>query len=334
MTGSEDCFLRVWPLDFSEYILEAKHESIVLSLDISQNGTKLSCGIANGGIGILDLANQSYKTMIRSHTEEILQLEIHEYSNSLISLSRDGSIRLWDLNTLEQNYEFSYPPGDPCTFLAGQPGAGLFIGGFESGIFRVFDIEKVSILEEVKYHERSIVCVKITNNGKYMGIGDKGGSYALYDIGKGYQMVKRMGSGVGIGVGDVWVGFNWDGELMGVVAEGGTHIVIWELYNLTQVLKLFCQGIYVKMFEFSTSGEELYVISTDCRIRVYGIRSDFDELQMEVFFLYDLPFGHRESIDALQISSNARFLFSGGNDPFLKLWATNDFGTKINKIYS
>jgi hypothetical protein len=35
VTGSEDQFLRVWPLDFSEFFLEAKHEGVVLSLDIS-----------------------------------------------------------------------------------------------------------------------------------------------------------------------------------------------------------------------------------------------------------------------------------------------------------
>lgn len=37
VTGSEDQFLRVWPLDFSEFFLEAKHEGLVLSIDISQD---------------------------------------------------------------------------------------------------------------------------------------------------------------------------------------------------------------------------------------------------------------------------------------------------------
>lgn len=95
VSGSEDCFLRVWPLDFSEFILEAKHESIVISLDIAIDGLKLACGIANGGLGVLDLGNQSYKTVMRSHTEEISQLEYHEFSKNLISLSNDLTIRLW-----------------------------------------------------------------------------------------------------------------------------------------------------------------------------------------------------------------------------------------------
>ncbi len=44
VTGSEDSYLRVWPLDFSEYFLEAKHEGVVLSLDVSQDALQVACG--------------------------------------------------------------------------------------------------------------------------------------------------------------------------------------------------------------------------------------------------------------------------------------------------
>jgi WD40 repeat protein len=35
VTGSQDQYLRVWPLDFSEFYLEAYHEGFIISLDIS-----------------------------------------------------------------------------------------------------------------------------------------------------------------------------------------------------------------------------------------------------------------------------------------------------------
>jgi len=44
VTGSDDTFLRVWPLDFSDYILEAQHEGPVLSVNVSQDGLKLAVG--------------------------------------------------------------------------------------------------------------------------------------------------------------------------------------------------------------------------------------------------------------------------------------------------
>jgi WD40 repeat protein len=38
VTGSEDQFLRVWPLDFTEFFMEAKHEGTVSAVDISSDG--------------------------------------------------------------------------------------------------------------------------------------------------------------------------------------------------------------------------------------------------------------------------------------------------------
>jgi hypothetical protein len=63
--------LRVWPLDFSEFFIEAKHEGVLISLDISLDALHVACGTSTGGLGVLDLSNNNYKTILRSHTEEI-----------------------------------------------------------------------------------------------------------------------------------------------------------------------------------------------------------------------------------------------------------------------
>jgi WD40 repeat protein len=57
VTGSEDKFLRVWPLDFSEFVMEAKHEGTVCSVDISADGLRVVCGTLYGSLGVLDKSN-------------------------------------------------------------------------------------------------------------------------------------------------------------------------------------------------------------------------------------------------------------------------------------
>ncbi len=74
ITGSEDCYLRVWPLDFTEFSIEAKHEGVLLSLDISLDALRVACGTSNGGLGVLDLSNNNYKTFLRSHTSQIVDM--------------------------------------------------------------------------------------------------------------------------------------------------------------------------------------------------------------------------------------------------------------------
>jgi WD40 repeat protein len=97
--GSEDTYLRTWPLDFSEFFMEAQHEGTVSAVDISTDGLKVLCGTLYGSIGILDKSNKNYKTILRSHTDEILTLDYHQMKGILITASRDKTIRLWNLET-------------------------------------------------------------------------------------------------------------------------------------------------------------------------------------------------------------------------------------------
>lgn len=68
-TGSGDTYLRVWPLDFTEFFLEAKHEAVVSHIDIKQDGLKLLCTNLSNAIGVIDLNTQSYRTILRSHSK-------------------------------------------------------------------------------------------------------------------------------------------------------------------------------------------------------------------------------------------------------------------------
>lgn len=46
---------------------------------------------------------------MRSHTDEVLAMDFHKPKSNIVTVSRDRTIRLWDVNTLEEVYEFSSP---------------------------------------------------------------------------------------------------------------------------------------------------------------------------------------------------------------------------------
>jgi len=71
--------MRVWPLDLSESLIEAKHEGVLISLDVSADALRVACGTSNGGLGVLDLSNNKYDTLLRSHTEEIIEMHVHPF---------------------------------------------------------------------------------------------------------------------------------------------------------------------------------------------------------------------------------------------------------------
>lgn len=55
VTGGDDCRMRIWPLHFTDFLMEAHHEASVTHVCISQNARYLSVGTASGTLGILDV---------------------------------------------------------------------------------------------------------------------------------------------------------------------------------------------------------------------------------------------------------------------------------------
>ena len=89
--------------------MEAKHEGTVCQVDISMDGLRVLAGTLSGSIGVLDKANQRYRTLVRSHMDAILSIAFHIPRRNIISVSSDGTIRLWDTFKFQQAVEFSSP---------------------------------------------------------------------------------------------------------------------------------------------------------------------------------------------------------------------------------
>jgi WD40 repeat protein len=81
--------------------MEAKHEGTVSAVDISPDGLKVVCGTLYGSLGILDKSNQKYRTLLRSHTDQIINMDFHLAKRNIITVSKDHTIRLWDVDTFD-----------------------------------------------------------------------------------------------------------------------------------------------------------------------------------------------------------------------------------------
>ena len=98
-------------LGFSDYFLEAEHEGPVMTVAISTDGLRLAVGTSNGTLGTLDVATHSYKTLLRSHTSKIYACTIDPNPNrpEFVTVSADGTIRVWSTSNFEQLFEFDAP---------------------------------------------------------------------------------------------------------------------------------------------------------------------------------------------------------------------------------
>lgn len=191
VTGSEDTYLRVWPLDFSEFFMEAKHEGTVCAVDISPDGLKVVCGTLYGSLGILDKSNQRYRTLLRSHTDQIIQMEFHLVKRNIITVSKDKTIRLWDVETFDQVYEFSSPIDQPLS-IAAHPFLPLFSCGFESGVMRVFDIERTCVADEFCQFNKPLMKLAYSPYGDLLVSCCVDGGVAIHNPKRQHLPIKMM----------------------------------------------------------------------------------------------------------------------------------------------
>uniref|UniRef100_A0A673C0S9 WD repeat domain 90 n=1 Tax=Sphaeramia orbicularis TaxID=375764 RepID=A0A673C0S9_9TELE len=178
-TGSEDGFLRLWPLDFSSVFLEAEHEGPVSLVSVSSDSLQVLAATSTGNLGFLDVSSRGYNTLMRSHTDTVLGFSLDGIRRHLTTASSDGTVRIWSMDSLHQLYDF-VSEDNPCS-VAFHPSEQVFSCGFSSGIIRVFDISSAKLLVEHKHHRGEVVGLTFSPNGEFMYSACSQGSLALYN---------------------------------------------------------------------------------------------------------------------------------------------------------
>ncbi|CAM9761154.1 unnamed protein product, partial [Ectocarpus sp. 12 AP-2014] len=230
ISGSEDKVLRMWPLDFSDFLMEAAHESPVVSVCSSKDGLKLAVGTAAGSISVLDVMTHGYTTALRSHRGGVTAAAIDpsEERDDFATVSEDCTIRVWDLVSGVQRYQFSSPTDRPTCVAyapkqppplpegcdgggggapeeeggveqaaAGGAGAGgkgrwHLVAGYASGAVRVFDVPSTSTLLELEQHRSAVQQVTFTPDGARLVSAGEDGLLCLYDVTQGYHPWRVM----------------------------------------------------------------------------------------------------------------------------------------------
>ncbi|KAH8099213.1 hypothetical protein JL720_2197 [Aureococcus anophagefferens] len=204
VTASDDCYVRLWPLDFSDYLMEAKHEAPVVDVAVAPDGLKIACGTSRGSLGVLDVSAHGYSTLVRSHVGAVFDVAHADVGGRFATCGKDGTIRVWDEINGGQLAEFASPSDEPLS-LAWRPNfdpgtllcriqplvwGGTLAVGFASGSVRVFDVAVVRTVKELKQHRGPVTSVAFRNEFMYTGARD--GHVVLYACGDDYAPLKMV----------------------------------------------------------------------------------------------------------------------------------------------
>ncbi|XP_023792232.1 WD repeat-containing protein 90 [Cyanistes caeruleus] len=328
-TGSEDGYMRLWPLDFSAAVLEAEHEASVSSVCISPDRHKVLSTTATGNVGYLDIQSRGYNTLMRSHEDSVLGFSVEGKWRQIATVSQDNTIRVWDLASRQQLYDFSAAEETPCT-VAFHPSWEILACGFDSGVVRTFSLTASDLLLEHKQHRTAITGLTFSPDGNLMFSSCLQGTLALYSFSaRKIQVLRVLGSVVardaGGGVDTLVV--SGDSRLLAFVGPSKYVVTVMEACSLDELLRVDISilGLHstildsaVKVCFGPVPQGELLVSTSSNKILVLDAKTG--RLVREVSPV------HRLTCSSFALSKDGQYLLTAG-DKVIKVW---DYRMRFN----
>ncbi|XP_065414804.1 WD repeat-containing protein 90 isoform X1 [Chrysemys picta bellii] len=321
-TASEDGYVRLWPLDFSAVFLEAEHEGPVSSVSISPDNLKVLCTTSTGNLGYLDVQSRGYNTLMRSHTDSVLAFSVDGLRKQMATVSQDNTIRIWDLVSMQQLYDFTASDEIPCT-VAFHPAQQIFACGFSSGVVRTFSLTASDLLMEHKQHRGAVTGLTFSPDGNLMFSSCSHGTLALYNCAAQKSHVLRV-------LGNVVsqdaehspnaLALSGDGRLLAFVGPSKYTVTVMDAHSLDELLRIDVSILDLDSTSLDSALRICFapmpvghlLVSTSSN-KVLVLDAKTGRLVREVSRV------HKLSCSSLALSEDARYLLTAG-DRVVKVW--------------
>ncbi|ERE68677.1 WD repeat-containing protein 90 [Cricetulus griseus] len=172
-----------------------EHDGPVSSVSFSPDGMRVLSTTTSGHLGFLDIPSREYTVLTRSHMAPVLALSTEQNRGQMATVSLDHTVRIWDLATLQQLYDFSSSDETPCA-VAFHPTLPNFFCGFSSGAVRSFSLENSEVLVEHTRHRGTITSLVITPDGRFLFSSCSQGSLVQYNCSVSRCCVLRVAANV------------------------------------------------------------------------------------------------------------------------------------------
>ncbi|GFO23378.1 WD repeat-containing protein 90 [Plakobranchus ocellatus] len=327
VTGSDDGYLRLWPLDFAYVYLEAAHEGPVTASRLSADGLKILAGTSTGNLGILDVPSRQYSTLMRSHTGRISCFSVDPQHQHLATVSEDHTIRVWDLITLQQLYDFSATDECPCC-VTYHPKKQVLACGFLSGAVRVISVEGTCLLAEHRHLRGQVTGLAYSPDGSRLYSSCSLGIAAIYDASTPDYNSLRVIAGL-VARGDKYspqaLVVSPCGRRVAFVGPTEFTVTVADAMGLDELVRIDVSGLSANSVDsalrlaFSpTKVGHLLVATANNKLMKYEAKNGK--------LVYEGTHIHRSGCSALTVSSCGELLATGG-DKTIKIW---DYGMKLD----
>ena len=317
-TGSADGFCRVWPVGFEEFIMEAKHDSGICSIDISYDSIDILCGTLNGSIGSLNIHSKKYMTLLRSPNCNIKKLVLHPLNNYIFTIENNDNydiLRIWDLQNKDEIFEFK-SENDLISCVNANI-YNSFVCGFSSGIIKVLDYEKNEVLYKCKPFKSTVDdIIFVQNNSKLIAM-SAFGNLSVHDCFNNYKQIKIINiekqclyTDISLSVDQNYFAtigpeskyaLTWNSESLAIKNNINVNMNMNKGINLAKKLCMFNRNL-------------LGIGLDNCSIRFFSLG------KYEGIFIKEIKEVHIKGINKFICSKNYSYFMTSGEEGLIKVW--------------
>lgn len=262
--ASKDGNVSVWDINSKKKIRDIlNYQGAIVAISYSNDGYWLIAASDDGKLFLHDIQSNTTKT-INAHNVGISSVLFSPNGEKVISSSHDGTIKIWDTNTLDLIScitNKSIESGDIVgvnSASINQNGTKIAIASDVDNLVKVYNIETLELCEYTNKHDNEITSVCFANEGDLIITSSI--DYTIRIGGTKHTNSKNSIKGHNSSV--TSVSYSLDGNKIISASEDGC-VKVWD-NNLNKLLFSYKHGEPIQMACFSPDCNNILFASNNC----------------------------------------------------------------------
>ncbi|MDJ0661112.1 MAG: AAA family ATPase [Crocosphaera sp.] len=346
----DDTTIKIWEFEESELTQESKlilqqtilaHKQPIWSMAFNKEGNLLA-SVSDDLYGqeilkVWQFNKDNYQEkpleyILEGHKHGVLDVSFHPKNKVLASGGRDGTIRLWNLENIENirqseftlsDNEILYDTEHSIHTIAFSSEGEWLASGDSIGniiIWKILEDNCHKLLDKLpEKHEKCVRSVVFSHKSEYLATASDDESIIIWKLdGENWQFHRRLLKHKS----RVWeVNFSDDDQFL-ISCSDDLTVRVWDVNDGTYLYKL--SGYSTKILSLAPNPNQTNIIATaheDRKIRIW----DSEKSNCIQTLPLEHQEGHSSWVWSVAYSPNGKLLASGSDDTTIRIWDTENY---------